>query len=482
MVAMDLFFPFDTGAGAASTEDAWRAMAATWAPSGVVGGYALELAAFGDSSGLIVRVSTGAAWVNGHYGEVTAQKTVSIATADLTNPRIDRIVVQLDTAGNAVNVIAKTGTPAPAPTAPALTRTSTTWEFSLAQVAVGANVATITAGNVTDERPIMTPYGIVRYPSTTARDIHDTAPAAGHQAQIGNAVYTHNGTTWGVGTTVQVDSYFTAGAFTWTKPTFRTPSVVDVTCIGGGGGGASGRKDSAGTNRFGGSGGGGGAVSRWTFTASDLGATEGGVVGAGGTGGPAQTVGGSDGTAGNAGGVSYFGNWLQAHPGGGGVGGGSVATPTGGSGGVGLTLQGNNGGQGAMTSAAPALTASPMQPGGGGGGAAIDNTDSARAASAGQAVGGTGIGGRRTAIAGGAAGTGATGNPGSNGNTGYAWVGGSGGGGGAAHASGAGTAKGGNGGLPGGGGGGGGAALTTAGNSGAGGDGAAGAVYVLTYF
>lgn len=105
---------------------------------------------------------------------------------------------------------------------------------------------------------------------------------------------------------------------TWTKPAGAT--FVRVVCIGGGGGGGGDHSDSN-------SGGGGGAIEEKFFKASDLGATETILIGAGGTGGNQS--------AGGAGGTSSFGTYLYVYGGGGGRRGQGSGGSGGGTGGVG---------------------------------------------------------------------------------------------------------------------------------------------------
>ncbi len=109
---------------------------------------------------LAVDVDTGAAWVQGRYFEVFASKeTVTISTADPTDPRIDRIVVRLDLSARTITLAAKAGTPAASPSPPSLQRDSTIWELSLAQVAVAAGATQILSGDITDERADATVCG-----------------------------------------------------------------------------------------------------------------------------------------------------------------------------------------------------------------------------------------------------------------------------------------------------------------------------------
>jgi hypothetical protein len=97
--------------------------------------------------------------VRGHYYDSTAEETLTIAAADLSNPRIDRVVLRLDPTANSIILAVITGTPAPSPSAPALTQTTgAVYELPIALVAVGTAVATIAPANVTDERFIFTPW------------------------------------------------------------------------------------------------------------------------------------------------------------------------------------------------------------------------------------------------------------------------------------------------------------------------------------
>lgn len=146
------YFPFDSGAGANVTEAQWSKMAQNWLSTGIIKSYNNELSVYADSTGMQAKIKTGAAWIKGHYFEADAEEVLAIGTADGTNPRIDRIIVRLDWSLNTIQLAVLQGTPAVSPTAPALTQNTSRWEISLSQVYVGANVSTITPGNITDER------------------------------------------------------------------------------------------------------------------------------------------------------------------------------------------------------------------------------------------------------------------------------------------------------------------------------------------
>jgi hypothetical protein len=115
-----------------------------------------ELEPFADNSGLNVKVRAGESLVRGHYYKSTAVETLTITAADLTNPRIDSVVLELDPVANTILLKVLAGTPASSPVAPTLTQTdSGIWQQLIANVAVAANVFSIEDADVTDERKFL---------------------------------------------------------------------------------------------------------------------------------------------------------------------------------------------------------------------------------------------------------------------------------------------------------------------------------------
>jgi len=319
---------------------------------------------------------------------------------------------------------------------------------------------------------------------------------------------------------IDVQTFTTTGAGTWTKPTWFTPRMVRVVAVGAGGGGGGGGSNTGAVVRCGGAGGGGGAMVDQWFLAADLGATESVSVGAGGTSGGAGASGGS-GSAGGVGGQSTFGttNMVQAGGGGGGAGGANSAAVGGGGGGGGMGASAasgtTTGGAGTASVVYSIKTLTDGSAGcdgsiGAGGGAAIGvggaggggHTNVPANDAGGSAIkggGGGGCGGGATVtpalvnaasggnsginswLVGGAAGTSGAaptvGSPGANGSSKCAGSGG--GGGGATITANTAGRAGGNGGAPGGGGGGGGVGANT-GVGGAGGVGGNGQVWVYS--
>ena len=133
---------------------------ALWATTGIIGSSSLAVTA-NSPAGMSVRVASGWAAIVGtttiNMGVYTifndAQDTLTITTADPTNPRIDLVCATVrdafySGANNDVIFQVIAGTPAGSPVAPALPDNS----VSLATVAVGAAVTQINLGDITDTR------------------------------------------------------------------------------------------------------------------------------------------------------------------------------------------------------------------------------------------------------------------------------------------------------------------------------------------
>lgn len=99
-----------------------------------------------STPGMTVRVEAGYIWDGQTLTEVAAQNTATI-TAPVTNPRIDRIVV--DCLTGAVSVVA--GSESASPSAPALPA----GKWPVAQVALATSTTAITNNLITDERVLV---------------------------------------------------------------------------------------------------------------------------------------------------------------------------------------------------------------------------------------------------------------------------------------------------------------------------------------
>lgn len=154
----DTYHPFDAGAGAIVTESQWSDMARYWLRPGVImTGSTFEdlngLSVFADSTGMQVKLRSGKAYIQGHFFKRDAEAALAIPAAHATLPRIDLVVLRLERSANAMYPAVIQGTAAASPVVPSPVVTdSDVYDIPLAQVAVGAAVSTITAGNVTDRR------------------------------------------------------------------------------------------------------------------------------------------------------------------------------------------------------------------------------------------------------------------------------------------------------------------------------------------
>lgn len=137
---------------------------AIFATTGIVTSGSMAVTA-NSPVGMSVRVASGWAAIVGttqanmgtYIAYNDALDTLTITTADPTNPRIDRVVVTVNDAyytGATNNVVLAVlaGTPAGSPSAPATPANS----ISLATIAVAAGALSIGSGNITDTRVLTT--------------------------------------------------------------------------------------------------------------------------------------------------------------------------------------------------------------------------------------------------------------------------------------------------------------------------------------
>jgi hypothetical protein len=265
------------------------------------------------------------------------------------NPRIDRVIVTIDEVNaRAIQITVLAGIPAVSPVPPTLTQnTGTTFQLSLAQVAVASGTNQILAGNITDERwtqycgvmaATMGKFSVQTDGSLNGggMNIHNIAdPVSAQDAAtmhyISNLFTAQRGL---VKVTIITNPSITS--FT-TQPTTQYMDFLLVGGCGGGGGGGSGYSGGA----WGGGGGGGGGVGAtlqaWGLTVAGntpytIAVGAGGVGGAGGSPNNSGTGGGSGGTteiiiggttySSSGGGGGNPGSWNSTRNGAGGAGGG----------------------------------------------------------------------------------------------------------------------------------------------------------------
>lgn len=123
------------------------------------------------SSGLSVGVATGTRLVSvaagrsiqaGTLADMTATQTLTLAANGGSQPRISLVCLQVNwsgTSATAGTLVEVQGTPAASPVAPALTQNpGVLWQTPLAAVRVAAGAGQLTAANITDARPLPSPY------------------------------------------------------------------------------------------------------------------------------------------------------------------------------------------------------------------------------------------------------------------------------------------------------------------------------------
>lgn len=146
MVAMNIW-PTDGAAGSVANEARWRAMARHWAPSGIAAGVGNEMAVSLAYPNLTVQA--GAAWVDGHWCELTSPQVLAVTSNGLA-------VIRVDPVANTAELLWRDGatTPTQVPNG--------TWELPIAK----------TTGNVlTDLRvnSLTQSQTIPRFASASAR-------------------------------------------------------------------------------------------------------------------------------------------------------------------------------------------------------------------------------------------------------------------------------------------------------------------------
>jgi hypothetical protein len=104
------------------------------------------------ATGMAVNIETGSAWINGYRYENTESLSKTLATANGSFPRVDRVVIRWSLLDRNIVIAVLTGTAAAAPSAPLLTRNSNVYELCLAEVLVPQAATSIDLGNITDTR------------------------------------------------------------------------------------------------------------------------------------------------------------------------------------------------------------------------------------------------------------------------------------------------------------------------------------------
>jgi hypothetical protein len=145
----------------------------------------------GDTGGMNAFVQPGFAILRGHAVSSTSIESVTIQPAGSAQ-RIDRVVLRLDPVANSIALVVLQGMPNS--TAPSLTQTDTgIYEISLGLVTVGANVSSIAADKVKDDRQFVG--------SRVGVWTSDTRPSSARRSRLGLNITTgkwefYTGTGW----------------------------------------------------------------------------------------------------------------------------------------------------------------------------------------------------------------------------------------------------------------------------------------------
>ena len=142
-----------------------------------------------------ITVAPGLAWINyDDFKGVSACSreavNLTIPDADSTLSRIDRVVLQFDTAANLTAVKLKTGTPAAAPEPPAILQNHNQYELGLCTVSVPAGSSVITAADITDTRADEAVCGVMRDGVTGIPTAQLQAQALAMMTQLSTELHT----------------------------------------------------------------------------------------------------------------------------------------------------------------------------------------------------------------------------------------------------------------------------------------------------
>ena len=142
-----------------------------------------------------ITVAPGLAWVNyDDFKGVSACSREAVALtvpdADSTLPRIDRVVLQFDTAANLTAVKLKPGAPAAAPEPPAILQNHNQYELGLCTVSVPAGSSVVTAADITDTRADEAVCGVMRDSVTGIPTAQLQAQALAIMTQLSTELHT----------------------------------------------------------------------------------------------------------------------------------------------------------------------------------------------------------------------------------------------------------------------------------------------------
>lgn len=117
-----------------------------------------------SSPDMHVSVQSGSGWVNGYYITVEEEspEVLTVPTANPSLSRIDSVIMGLNYVDREIQLYIKSGAVSSSPSPTSLQRDSDLYELELAQITVGAGVASISQSNIKDMRQDTSRCGIVK--------------------------------------------------------------------------------------------------------------------------------------------------------------------------------------------------------------------------------------------------------------------------------------------------------------------------------
>lgn len=143
--------------GRVVSDDDYERLASSYANDGLIGLTSDTYPVYADSTGRQVKIRLNKlAQVRGYlWGADTSADEIQATTTNVAgNPRIDRLVLQLNRTTRNVRTLLKTGTAAASPSPAALTQNSPgsgVWEFPLARWQIASGYTTVAAGDIVPE-------------------------------------------------------------------------------------------------------------------------------------------------------------------------------------------------------------------------------------------------------------------------------------------------------------------------------------------
>jgi hypothetical protein len=104
------------------------------------------------SSGRVISVAPGIAWINGYRYENTGTMQLTVGASSAQYIRKDRVVIRWSLEFRNIGLFILPGAASASPSAPALTRSTDVYELGIAEITIPAGASSISASNIADTR------------------------------------------------------------------------------------------------------------------------------------------------------------------------------------------------------------------------------------------------------------------------------------------------------------------------------------------